>query len=46
MCVRGNSAYFADNSRNCRQILMSFFEGWDISLVTSNESFDFGVGNF
>ena len=29
------SEYFADNSRSCQQILMKFFDGWDVSLATN-----------
>ena len=32
-------AYFVDNSKSCRQILMKFVEGWD-GCLTSNKPFD------
>jgi len=36
MSDRGNSTYFADNSRSCPQILMKFFEGWEVWLATKH----------
>ena len=38
LCNQVNSASSADISRSCRQILMKFFEGWDVS---QKRTFDF-----
>ena len=35
LCDMENSAYFADNSGNCRQIIF-FYEWWDVSPATNH----------
>ena len=33
----GNFTNSSDNSRSCRRIIMKFFEGWNVSLLTSDK---------